>query len=61
MRWPLVLGVLLACLLWFGVGVWQRTGAGLSLGQAALNELPTTLLFTALAFLLVYWRNRRGR
>lgn len=58
-RLPLVIGILVAVALWFGVGVWQRMGAGLGFSQAALNELPTTLLFAAIAFVLVYLRSRR--
>ncbi len=61
MKWPLIAGVLIASLLWFGAGVWSRARSGLPLDAAAVQELPTTLLFVVVAFLMVYWRSRRGR
>ena len=42
--WPRVLTVaLLAAAVWFGIGVWQRTRAGLDFEAAARAELPLTL------------------
>ncbi|MPY67194.1 hypothetical protein F8S09_10890 [Deinococcus sp. SDU3-2] len=62
-RWPRVLAVaLLAAGLWFGIGVWQRTRAGVDFGDAARAELLLTLIIFVVAAGWVIVSDRvRGR
>ncbi|MCP2015135.1 hypothetical protein L1280_002296 [Deinococcus sp. HSC-46F16] len=61
--WPRVLTVaLLAAAVWFGIGVWQRTRAGLDFEAAARAELPLTLVIFVVAAGWVLVSDRvRGR
>ncbi|WP_027461483.1 hypothetical protein [Deinococcus murrayi] len=66
MRWRgwlrLLALALLAAGLWFGIGVWQRTRAGLEFEAAARAELPLTLAVFVLAAVWVRLSDRvRGR
>lgn len=60
---PRVLTVaLLAAAVWFGIGVWQRTRAGLDFEVAARAELPLTLVIFVVAAGWVIVSDRiRGR
>lgn len=49
----------LAAGLWLGIGVVQRTRAGASLADAALAELPSTLVVLGVALLWVMLSGRR--
>ncbi|WP_104989554.1 hypothetical protein [Deinococcus sp. NW-56] len=61
--WPRVLTVaLLAAAVWFGIGVWQRTRAGVDFEAAARAELPLTLVIFVVAAGWVLVSDRvRGR
>ena len=61
--WPRVLTVaLLAAAVWFGIGVWQRTRAGVDFGDAARAELLLTLIIFVVAAGWVVVSDRvRGR
>lgn len=51
----------LAALLWFVIGLVQRTRAGASLADAALAEVPLTLAVFGIAVIWVWLRQSRGK
>lgn len=60
MRGNVYVIALIATALWFGIGVWQRSRTGLALSEAAVQELPLTLLFFVAALAYLLWRRRKG-
>ncbi|MBZ9751216.1 hypothetical protein K7W42_10105 [Deinococcus sp. HMF7604] len=53
-----VLTALAAALLWLGIGLWQRTHAGVQVEAALVAELPLTLAVFVLALMWVRLRRR---
>ena len=51
----------LAAALWLGIGLVQRTRGGLTLGDALLAELPSTLVVGLLSVVWFSFLDRRKR